>query len=277
MPDLRSKQDGTIISFIKSSEFKEIINTCIKNETIKLEEKITKLESELIQLKESNIELIYLLTSNEHKNMEKSHSEEIQKNVTAKKTFKEAVTGNKVATNQQRITRKNIEENKVEDRTLRNQIVNQPSSSHDITNGHSNGNIEKNNTETKEQKNEKEGKWEFPKHKYRRRNTIIYGKGNDDSTFKGVVRYVNYHVFRCPLEMSTSDIIAYLNSKNIPDVKCETMKSKNPEIYTSFKVAVPVNHIEAFENPNIWPEYVGIDRYRNRFLLQKPLPQDHPK
>lgn len=77
--------------------------------------------------------------------------------------------------------------------------------------------------------------------------------------------------------MSTSDIIAYLNSKNIPDVKCETMKSKNPEIYTSFKVAVPVNHIEAFENPNIWPEYVGIDRYRNRFLLQKPLPQDHPK
>ena len=59
--------------------------------------------------------------------------------------------------------------------------------------------------------------------------------------------------------MSTADTITYLNFKNIPDVKCETMKSKNPEIYTSFKISVPANHIEAFKNANIWQEYVGID------------------
>ena len=52
MSDLRSKQDGSIISSMKSCELKEIINSCIKNETIKLEEKRSKLENEVIQLRE---------------------------------------------------------------------------------------------------------------------------------------------------------------------------------------------------------------------------------
>ena len=89
--------------------------------------------------------------------MEKSHPEKSQKNVIAKKIFKEAVTENKLSVNQQRTPSNNIEKDKAEKRTLKNQITNQPSSRHDI-NSHSNGNIEKNNTEPKEQKIENEGK-----------------------------------------------------------------------------------------------------------------------
>lgn len=283
MPDLRSKQEETIITFIKSSEFKEIIEKCIKNETVKLEEKNSKLENEVIQLKESNIELIRLLTSDEYKNMGKTCPEETKNDgivngttTTTKKTFKEAVTENKLAGNRQQNPNNKIEETRVEKRNLRSRVNKESSPRNNPLNEH-NRNINENNTVLNEEKKENEGIWKFPKHKYKRRNNVIYGKGNDNNTFKGVVRYVDFHVFRCPLDLSTTDIVTYLKSKNIPDIKCETMKSRYPELYTSFKVSVPANLVETFKNPNIWPEYVGIDRYQNRFLQQRPSPQEHPK
>lgn len=49
------------------------------------------------------------------------------------------------------------------------------------------------------------------------------------------------------------------------------MQSKYPDIYTSFKVSVPANDSKNFIDSEIWPEYVGVDRFNARFLPRGPI------
>lgn len=265
-PELRSKQEETIISFLKSNEFKEIIISCVKSETKKLEVRIATLENEVKTLRESNIDLVRLLTSSDYQNntiLNKPSG--TQKIINAGEINKSGTTENKVTENKQLI----IEDKKSEARNPKKYMQGKQEY---------NDETKQNNIELNTQDDNDEGRWEFPRQRSRRRNNnIIYGKGNNDTTFKGVVRYIDYHVFRCPLDLSSGEIVKYLSSQNIPDVKCESMNSRYPEQYTSFKISVPANHVEKFKNPNIWPEYVGIDRFRHRFLRANPIPQQDSK
>lgn len=108
----------------------------------------------------------------------------------------------------------------------------------------------------------------------RRRNNLIYGKSTEDSTFKRVTKFVDFHIFRCPLDMTCEKMIEYLHSKNIIGIKCEKMQSKYPEVYCSFKVPVPANLQKNLIDPEVWPEYVGVDRFRSHFLEKKSQNND---
>lgn len=65
-PDLRSNSDKpeSLINFIKSAEFSELITTIVVNETSKLRQEISDLKNQVDTLKESNIQLIHLLVNN---------------------------------------------------------------------------------------------------------------------------------------------------------------------------------------------------------------------
>lgn len=130
-----------------------------------------------------------------------------------------------------------------------------------------------------EKENEKEtmerigDDWEMQGRKRKKFNkSVVYGKLTGDTIFKGVIKYADYHVFNCDRDMKVEALEEYLtNEIKIPNIICEKMEAKHPEKYSSFKISVPVNYVHAFISPEIWPEYVCINKYENRFLRKRSL------
>lgn len=259
----RTNHSEIIREFLKSSEFGEIISTLIKRESDKLQEKIDELKEELTNVKESNIQLIHLLskgmqiTDGERKTVENISANDQYSRTTNIEKPKLAMEKNYTSKPRLRSTSKQIpdiqktSENDKENvcETLREKTNDMNSG--DRTDGHVNNDIV----------------WQVQKRKPRRKNNIIFGRGNNNS-FIGVTRYIDFHVFRCPLDMTSVELENYLKTKKILNTKCEKMISKFPEIYTSFKISVPANFIKQFTDPEIWPEYVGVNRFNSRFLRQ---------
>nr|CAI5828835.1 unnamed protein product [Callosobruchus analis] len=103
-------------------------------------------------------------------------------------------------------------------------------------------------------------KWQFPRRISRRRD-IIYGKADDKISFRGVVKLVDFHVFRCSLDVTPENLKRHLNSCGIVNVRCEEMKSKYPDLYESFRVSVLADMVENFMDPEIWLKPIAINSF----------------
>lgn len=246
----RETRATAVIDFLKSEEFVDIIKATVKNETDLLQKQIEKLNQEVIILRESNIELVNLLTNirqgnipsetgifkNKNNNNSILNVKQGEANIYKNSTQK---TDNKKGDKK---FDKNIE-------TAKNETFLQ----------------KEDEPSTKESHTLENNKWEFPKRRQRRnRNTTIYGRAAEDTTFKGVMKYIDYHVYRLPPNCNINEVVSHLASKNITDIKCEKMISKYPDEYSSFKISVAIKHDREFRNPNIWPEYVVINRFLAR-------------
>ncbi|KAK9707963.1 hypothetical protein QE152_g27519 [Popillia japonica] len=93
MPGTRSNTDKfdeisvNVINFLKSEEFCELIKKAVINETQQLQLQIADLKSEIVVLKQSNIELIRLLS-----NKDFADSKSIVKENNYSKTFQSTVS-----------------------------------------------------------------------------------------------------------------------------------------------------------------------------------------
>lgn len=240
-PETRSSNTSIeITTFLKSEEFASILHQIVKKEVQSLHEKIEELQTEVTVLKESNIQLIHLLANTNQQEKESSQEDD---NCVKILLPPEATSANKNALKQKTST--------VKTTTLPSAI---PKSIEPAKDCHT-------------PRHENKAEWTFPKRRFRsRRSAVIYGNGQGTSDFKGVKKYIDYHVSRLPPELEVADVIKYLNGKNITDIKCLKMVSKYPEEYSSFKISVCLNQDKEFCNPDIWPEFCVI----NRFLLNLP-------
>lgn len=93
----------------------------------------------------------------------------------------------------------------------------------------------------------------------RNRKSLVRGVG-DVLDLKGVERYMHRHVCRLSPETKAEDIIKYLKPK-IPNIMCDKLQSRQPSIYSSFKVSVPARCIDIIDDSNIWPEGVLVNRF----------------
>nr|CAI5855910.1 unnamed protein product [Callosobruchus analis] len=67
------------------------------------------------------------------------------------------------------------------------------------------------------------------------RQSLVVGN-KDCEKIKGVPKYVDLHVSRISPETSKEDLYQLLKEE-FPEIKCETLNSKNPGIYSSFKTS----------------------------------------
>ena len=98
----------------------------------------------------------------------------------------------------------------------------------------------------------------------KQKRTIVVGNNNKSDTgivkLKGVAKTVSLHVYRLSPSTTVDQVEQFLKA-DFPEVKCEKLNSRQPDVYSSFKVDVYEDNLEAVMNPNIWPNNTYIRRF----------------
>lgn len=102
-----------------------------------------------------------------------------------------------------------------------------------------------------------DGEWKQVHHN-RRRKTII-GK-NKEISVKGVPKMAVLHVYRVDLNTTTADLSALLKD-TFPEVTCEYLTPKHPDLYVSFKVSIYEENFRNAMNPDVWPAGACVSRF----------------
>ncbi|CAH0563145.1 unnamed protein product [Brassicogethes aeneus] len=116
-----------------------------------------------------------------------------------------------------------------------------------------------NNTATENSKN---NEWKTVinkknKPKQSTNKNIIYGK---NSNIQGVPKLAHLHVYRIDPKTTPNELTDMLK-KNIPEVKCESLTQKYPELYSSFKVSFYEDNFSKAMDPELWPFCACINRF----------------
>lgn len=228
------EKNDDINQMLKSAEFSNIISAIVKSEVSLLHKEINALRDEIKILKETNIDLIKLLTNDDSQNIKFS-----------KKSYSKVVAGeqekSKVISFSDNVikTQTRPKEDK-KGLSLDNKVIEK-----DITNSTND--------------------WNVVTGKRRRSRNMDFVRGSDAGTcsIKGAERFSNFHVFRLEPGLHLEKLSAYLESKDVVVDACVPMVSKHPEQYSSFKITVRSKYSEKIMDPTTWPEEVCI----NRFLM----------
>lgn len=247
-PGLRSSErsDDAVMCFLRSSEFTEIISNIIKSETSPLREEITALRSELNILKESNIELIKLLSlkSVNLKNIPVNNDRKISENPNAiKVTYADKVSTNKNPGK----------------KFFKNNTANKTDADHAE-------NIDTQNTSAP--KSNSMGNKLVKNAKF----NVVYGTADKNCSIKAVRRFSHFHVSRLDPNLTVEELLQYLQGRDIANAKLEKLQSKYPEQYSSFKVSVPSDQVQDVLNPELWPTDTCINRFFFRVWQKNKSP-----
>lgn len=85
-------------------------------------------------------------------------------------------------------------------------------------------------------------------------------KENKSINLQGIPKSVSLHVFRLAPDTTVDQVIEYLKP-NFPEITCEALNSRQPEIYASFKINVNEANVNDIMNPDIWPTNACIRRF----------------
>lgn len=266
-PETRFGQSNSelVMTFLKSEEFKSIIKEAIDSATNVLLEQIASLKNEVVMLRESNIEMVHLLTnvpSNSGIGINKKTEPTIKSNISALNKSK-----------QNEIREINTSTKSIDKKSMGQKQEKYPRQNFTATRRVEDKDEMMNTGDEKKDKQEVVDVWEFQRNQKRRINKnekTVTGTLKQENTFKGVTRFFDYHVYNCEPQLTVEELRNYIkNDILIPEVTCEKMNSKHPERYSSFKVSVPVNYIDNFKNPNVWPEHVCVNKFKNYFLRER--------
>lgn len=97
------------------------------------------------------------------------------------------------------------------------------------------------------------------KKKNRRQRTVVVGN-NSSMDVKGVPKHVTLHVYRLQKD-TTSDSLSTLLKQHFPEVVCEGLTSRYPELYASFKVSIFASNFRTAMDPEVWPEGACVSRF----------------
>lgn len=244
-----NKDEDPVIN-LKINELKDLITSIVQKETNGLQTLINELKNEVQILRESNIELIGLLTNKNYQ-----MNIDVSKNIKAPVPSDWKKTGSGSFSNAAK-SRNTPQENIVDLRSSTSAV--EPVRKKDINI------IPKEDTIVNNNDNELQSseKWTtVMKKKKSKKLNVIVGSNKENSTVKGVGKFCYLHVYRLAPSMKSDDIINYLKSVNISDVQCEQLNSRFPDIYSSFKVSAPAKYLEDLTKPETWPEGVCVNRF----------------
>ena len=98
----------------------------------------------------------------------------------------------------------------------------------------------------------------------RNKQRITVGKNNDcakgTTNIQGVPKMTSLHAYRFHPNTSVDNVVQFLKTY-FPEVKCDKLQSRHPEEYSSFKVDIYEDNLEAALDPSKWPNNVCIRRF----------------
>lgn len=236
--------EDKITQFLKSEEFTNIISTAVRKENKILYEQIKQLQEEVVILRESNIELVNLLTNTR----------------AAKMTSKKQETLHNFMSDE-RINRMRSKENKEAHKEEENPKINSNKENGKTQDTDSPMDTKENGNPDIQLKTKENNPTTNPTTKTRG----ITGANKDNRNIKAATKKTEIFVSRIHPSSKISDLQNYL-SKDFPESICEELVSKHPEHYRSFKISIDAQHKNQIMDPNFWPS--GI--YVNHFFRRRP-------
>lgn len=101
-----------------------------------------------------------------------------------------------------------------------------------------------------------------------RRRALVVGNFAGDETVEGVERTVSLHVSNLKPNTTEDELTKFLIGI-FPEVKCERLKSRHPEYYSSFRVELNKSNYEKAMLPQNWPNRASV---RNFFQRRRSMP-----
>lgn len=101
--------------------------------------------------------------------------------------------------------------------------------------------------------------WKDVRHK-RRKPIVGTHIENNGTTLVGVPKMAVLHVSRLAPE-TTSEIMKNYLKSHFPEVSVETVNSKYPERYASFKISIYDRNFKSAMNPELWPRDCCVERF----------------
>lgn len=251
-------EDDQIGNKIPNDIWYENVKEIIKNEVKVLSEEITCLREEVRYLKESNIQLVHLLTNinlNEGK-LRNNQNENKKKDIKVLQFLNNTEYKNnseRSQSNSVNINRSNLENNlksNIETEEMTNSApVQKKYQDKTKTNFSLNNNdLERMHT------NKRKPVSNFNKIKG------FTGTSTGNTGLKVATKRFQVFISRLHPSTSMTDLQTYLN-QNFPDSKCEELHSRFPEHYKSFKISIEENHKDQIMDPNFWPSGVYINKF----------------
>lgn len=94
-----------------------------------------------------------------------------------------------------------------------------------------------------------------------RNNRPIIGSSASNALTSVPKKQLSYiHVSRLSPATSIADLKKFLNNR-IPNLVCEKLNSKQPEVYSSFKLSFPSEFQSQLLDPAFWPEGITINKF----------------
>lgn len=96
--------------------------------------------------------------------------------------------------------------------------------------------------------------------KKKRRKQVIIGNNRESAGVVGVPSYAALHIYRLNPQ-TTSEELTELMKKHFPKVRCESLNSKHPELYSSFKVTILASNFRKAMDSDLWPFGACVSRF----------------
>lgn len=107
------------------------------------------------------------------------------------------------------------------------------------------------------------------KNKKKKQKTLVVGSFSGPTNVEGIRKYKALHVSNLKPDTKVDDLQSFL-LKNFSDVKCEAMKSRFPDSYSSFKVLIPSDEFEKVSVQSHWPNRASVHYFHQR----RPMDQN---
>lgn len=106
--------------------------------------------------------------------------------------------------------------------------------------------------------------------KKRRKRSVVVGNNTASISVKGVPRTVDLHVYRVDPQTTVEELTDFLKP-NFPEVVCESLQPKYPDLYTSYKVTIFDENFKKAMDPQFWPKGACIQRF---LVMRKKRPEE---
>ncbi|XP_018562604.1 uncharacterized protein LOC108904499 [Anoplophora glabripennis] len=112
--------------------------------------------------------------------------------------------------------------------------------------------------------------WQKVGKKKANKKQMIVGSNKNNKLIQGVPKETVLHVYRLN-KVTTVDSLKEHVKQHFPEVTVESLASKHPHLYASFKVTVLEEHFSKAMDPELWPHGACVSRFL--FLRTKESPQ----
>ncbi|XP_044759583.1 uncharacterized protein LOC123317229 [Coccinella septempunctata] len=110
----------------------------------------------------------------------------------------------------------------------------------------------------------------YKKPKRKSKSTLVVGSCSGDSTVEGIEKMKFLHVSNLKPDTTADNLLKFLNRNFSNQVKCEPLKSRFPESYSSFKVTILDSEYDKALVPTNWPNRANV----RVFFHRRPMKQD---